>query len=374
MNFDITAWADEVWTKIEKKVANTVRNTDCLFPYTTENGRFVEHKSHDVNYWTNGFWAGIMWLMYKATGDEIYMEKANATENGLDDALYGYWGLSHDVGFMWHLSSVANFRITGNEKSLTRGIIAANYLCGRYHTEGRFIKAWGNRGHNYYNAIIDCMMNLPLLYWASEETDDPRYRFIAENHADTVIRTFIRDDGSVNHINLYDSETGEFIDSEGGQGYGKGSSWTRGQAWAIYGFMLSYIHTKHERYLNAAKRVAHYFMAALGSTGEYVPDCDFRSPKEPVYKDTTAGVIAACGLLELAKAVPEGERDMYRDFAVRILRETEEKYADWTENEASVIQMGTEAYERGQNMPIIYGDYYFIEAILKLKGNDIFMW
>ena len=374
MGIDTTNWINSIWDKIEKKLEYTSHNTECEFPYTTENGKFVEHSSKDINYWTNGFWAGILWLMYQATNDEFYKEKADSIEDKLDTALYGYWGLSHDVGFMWHLSSVANYRITGKKQSLTRGIIAANYLSGRYHAVGGFIKAWGNRGYQYYNAIIDCMMNLPLLYWASEETEDPRYKFIAENHADTVIKTFIREDGSVNHINLYNSETGEFIDSEGGQGYQKGSSWTRGQAWAIYGFILSYIHTKKERYLNAAKRVAHYFMAALAATGEFVPNCDFRAPKEPVYKDTTAGVIAACGLIEISKVVPEYEQSMYLDFALMILKETEEKYADWTEEEASIIQMGTEAYERGHNVPIIYGDYYFIEAILKLKGSDIFMW
>lgn len=374
MNTDIKDWADKIWDKIDRKLIRTSRSTECRFPYTTENGKFVEHSSGNINFWTNGFWAGILWMMYLETGDENYRKKAETAEEGLDEALYGYWGLSHDVGFMWHLSSVANYRATANEKSLTRGIIAANYLSGRYHAKGEFIKAWGNRGNSYYNAIIDCMMNLPLLYWASEETDDPRYKFIAEKHADTVIRTFIRDDGSVNHINLYDSETGEFKDSEGGQGYRKGSSWTRGQAWAIYGFVLSYIHTKEERYLNAAKRVAHYFMAALSATGEFVPNCDFRAPKEPVYKDTTAGVVAACGLIELSRAVPEFEQSMYLDFAIKILKETEEKYADWTENEDAIIQMGTEAYSQGHNMPIIYGDFFFIEAILKLKGSDIFMW
>lgn len=367
-------WVNETWKKIREKLDKTSKENKCRFPYTTKEGAFVEHSSKRANYWTNGFWPGILWMMYYQTKEEHYRQQAEKIENELDEVLYDYMSLSHDVGFMWLSSSVANYRITGNEDSKKRGIIAAAYLASRYNVNGKFIRAWGNSGCEHYNAIIDCMMNLPILYWASEETGDPRYRFIAENHADTVIDTFIREDGSVNHINLYDAMTGEYKDSEGGQGYAKGSSWTRGQAWAIYGFALSYIHTKNKKYLVAAKRVAHYFMAALAATDDYVPNCDFRSPKEPVYKDSTAGVIAACGLIEIAKVVPEFEKDMYMNFAIKILKETEEKYADWSDGEASIIQMGTEAYERGQNMSIIYGDYYFIEAILKLKGNDILLW
>lgn len=367
-------WVNETWEKIKKKLDKTSRENECRFPYTTKDGKFVEHSSESVLYWTNGFWPGILWMMYYQTKEEHYREQAEKIEKLLDEALGNYMGLSHDVGFMWLSTSVANYRITGSEEAKKRAMVAVAYMASRYNINGKIIRAWGNSGWKYYNAIIDCMMNLPILYWASEETEDPRYKFIAENHANTVMETFVRDDGSVNHINLYDAMTGEFLDSEGGQGYGKGSSWTRGQAWAIYGFALSYIHTKNEKYLATAKRVAHYFMAALAATGEFVPNCDFRSPKEPVYKDTTAGVIAACGLIEIAKYVPEFEKSMYLDFAMKILKETEEKYADWSDEEPSIIGMGTEAYERGQNMPIIYGDYYFIEAVLKLKGNDILLW
>lgn len=109
--------------------------------------------------------------------------------------------------------------------------------------------------------IIDCLMNLPLLYWADELTDDHRYDSIAKEHADTALRYILREDGSCNHIVQFDSETGEFVKSLGGQGYGEGSSWSRGQSWAVYGFTLSYLYTKEERYLNAAKQAAHYFIA-----------------------------------------------------------------------------------------------------------------
>ena len=217
------------------------------------------------------------------------------------------------------------------------------------------------------------MMNLPLLYWASDELGDPRFTYIAEAHADTTIDTHIRPDGSVRHIVVHDHENGGMIDELYGQGYAMGSSWSRGQSWALYGFVLSYIHTGKEEYLNAAKRVAHYFISCV--CDDYLPKCDFRSPKEPVIYDSTAGAIAACGLIEIAKAVPEFERSIYMDAAVNMLKALEEKFCNWDENYDSILQMGTSAYS-GQNhhLNLIYGDFYFVEAVLKLRGSNFLIW
>lgn len=365
-------WAENIWQKLEKKLEYTVRNTDeRVFAYTTKNGKFVN--DFDVSWWTNGFWPGILWLMYSETQNPLYRERAEILEKELEKPLYEFEKIDHDVGFMYLLSSVANYRLTGNNESKRKGLLASSLLASRYNDAGKFIRAWNGKHVTGY-AIIDCMMNIPLLYWASRELCDPRFEFIAKNHADTVLKTFIRDDGSVNHINCFNAETGEFIETLKGQGYEVGSSWTRGQAWAIYGFVLSYIYTKQQKYLDAAKKVAHYFIASLSAKDDFVPDCDFRAPKEPLYKDTTAGVIAACGLIEISKCVGTYEKDMYLNSAFKILKETEMRYANWSNDEASIIQMGTQAYDTGQNMPIIYGDYFFIEAILKLKGTKILLW
>lgn len=365
-------WVNEIWEKIEKKLSYTSKNTaPDIFAYTTRDGKFIDKNGY-IYQWTNGFWPGIMWLMYAGTKDNSYKEIGEALEEKLDEALYGFEGLHHDVGFMWLPSSVANYRLTGNEQSKKRGLIAAAYLASRYNPAGKFIRAWNGQEEIGWT-IIDCMMNIPLLYWASDVTGDPRYKAIAMNHADTVLETFIRKDGSVNHINSFNPETGEFIETFGGQGYEKGSAWSRGQSWAIYGFVLSYIHTGKQEYLDAAKRVAHFFIANLSANDDFVPNCDFRCPKEPVYKDTTAGMVAACGMIEISRNVPEYEKDLYFNSAIKILKATE-KYCDWSNDEASIVGMGTEAYNRGCNMPIIYGDYYFIEAILKLKNVDMLFW
>lgn len=142
----------------------------------------------------------------------------------------------------------------------------------------------------------------------------------------------------------------------------------------LYGFALSYIHTGKQEYLDTAKKIAHYFIACI--CDDYLPKCDFRSPNEPVIYDSTAGAIAACGLLEIAKNVPEHEKKIYFNAAVKMLKALEENFCNWEEDEDSILQMGTEAYHReeGKHIPIIYGDYYFVEAIYKLKGNTTLFW
>jgi unsaturated chondroitin disaccharide hydrolase len=370
-------WIDEVWNKIEKKINYTTDDIGIAFPHLSRDGKYDDMNKSDIYWWTNGFWPGIMWLMYVGTKNEKYKTKAETLEKEIDKALYGYTGLHHDVGFMWLTSSVANYRLTGNEQSKVRGQIAASILASRYNIKGKYIRAWNKDTWNEENkgwAIIDCMMNIPLLYWAAEVEKDDRFKYIAMQHADTVMKNFIRPDGSSNHIVEFNPETGEYVDTFGGQGYEAGSSWSRGQAWAIYGFVLSYIHTQKQEYLDTAKRVANYFISCIAE--DYVPDCDFRSPIEPLIKDTTAGAIAACGLIEIAKSVKEYEKKTYLKAAMNILKALEKNYCNWTTEEQAILTMGTVAYHNleGRNIPIIYGDYYFIEAILKLKGNDILFW
>lgn len=365
-------WVKETWDKVENKLAKVAPNVDTAFPYTSKDGKYVPHSSGRASWWTNGFWAGMMWLMYKQTGDEIYRKIAEDCEEKLDITMHEFNELHHDVGFMWLLSAVANYRLTGNEMSKTRGMHAATLLAGRYNAQAKFIRAWN--GDNIGLAIIDCMMNIPLLYWASNESGDPRFRYAAESHADTAMNCFVRPDGSCNHIVIFDPVTGEVLSTPGGQGYESGSSWSRGQSWAIYGFALSYIHTGKQEYLDTAKKVAHYFIANLDETG--VPAVDFRSPAGDDMKDSTAGCVAACGLIEIAKAVPEHEKAMYLRAAMRILKGIDAHCCDYSDSEQSIVQKGTEAYfnKDGIHIPIIYGDYYFMEALTKLMGNDTLFW
>ncbi|MDQ6421415.1 glycoside hydrolase family 88 protein [Paenibacillus sp. LHD-117] len=369
-------WVENVIAKLTAKMDAVSERSKTKIPYTTKNGKHDNQIETDINWWTNGFWGGMMWLMYHETGAPNYKEIANFTEDALDLCFHQFYGLHHDVGFMWLPTSVANYKVTGNSESRKRAMHAANLLAGRFNLAGGFIRAWNDdtasedtRGW----AIVDCMMNLPLLYWASEETKDPRYAQIAIKHADTALEAFIRPDGSVNHIVEFDPFHGGVVRTYGGQGYEEGSSWTRGQTWALYGFMMSYMHTGKQKYLQAAKRVAHYFMANIPDNG--VIPIDFRQPKDPAYEDSTAAAIAACGLIEIAKAVGEYEKDVYVNAALKLLKTLDASYCDWTTDSDHLLMKGSAAYHHQDiHISIIYGDYYFMEAIFKLKGNDLFLW
>ncbi len=367
-------WIDSTWDKLVTKLRKTsVSARDKLPKYATD-GVYDDLSEKLITWWTNGFWPGMMWLMYVGTKEDCFRQTAELGEQKLDKALWEKPDVvHHDVGFMWHLTAGANYKITGNETSKNRNLHAAALLAARYNLNTHVIKAWNYAGHDGYT-IIDSMMNICQLYWAAEQTNNIAYKQIAMNHADTCLKNHIRPDGSVYHILNYDPITGDFLgEAELTQGYGKGSSWTRGQAWAIYGFVLSYIHTGEQRYLDAAKKVAHYFISAVIASG-YMPKSDFRSPDEPAYWDSSAGAITACGLIEIAKAVPEFEKKMYIDAALKILKAIEKDHCDWTDNNESIVQDSSGSYNREVNVSYIFGDYFFTEAIYKLKGFEPLFW
>ena len=367
-------WIDETWAKIETKLRRNSELCRHKIPLRTVDGVYDDHSGGKCNAWTNGFWPGIMWLMYAATKEETFRETAENAENAMDVALEDYCGLFHDVGFMWHISAGANYKLTGNEKSKNRNLHAAAVLAARYNVNGEFIKAWNEEGYEGW-VIIDCMMNIPLLYWAAEQTNNIALKQIAMHHADTSLRDHIRPDGSVYHIMDYDIETGECKGyATHTQGYdAETSSWSRGQAWAIYGYALSYIHTGEERYLDAAKKVAHYFIANVAAT-DYIPLADFRAPADPVYIDTSAGAIAACGMIEIAKAVPEFEKKMYMDAALKLMKALVDNQCDWSEEEQAILQNSSACHAQGVHETWIYGEYYFVEAMYKLKGFEPLFW
>jgi unsaturated chondroitin disaccharide hydrolase len=374
-NTQTNSWVDKAWEHTVEKVSKTSRRIGATFPHITVNGKYDSAKAE---WWTSGFWPGLLWLMYRETGDEQLREYAASCEDQLDSVLENFYQLSHDIGFMWSLSAVAQHKLTGNEQSKRRGLIAASHLAGRFNLKGNFIRAWSDSATESRAgwAIIDCTMNLPILYWASETLNDPRFKYIAMVHADTVIREFVREDGSVRHIVCFDPHTGERVSVRAGQGYSEDSAWSRGNAWALHGLILSYRYTKEQRYLDAVKRIAHYFISALPE--DHVPYWDFRAPKEEQdCVDTSAAACAASGLLEIANWVPELEASLYREAGERIVKSLYENYGAWDSDEEGLVTKGTIYYksERYPNhVPIIYGDFFFVEALTKLKGQREVLW
>jgi unsaturated chondroitin disaccharide hydrolase len=393
-------WLDAIYDKLLVKMKAECARIGTQIPYTTgEDGKYHDitetrwGKNPDgtthVGFWTNGFWPGMLWQMYEATGDEDYRKAAVGVEERLDVLLRSAETVDHDVGFLFLLSSVANYRKTGDKEGRRRGLLGASLLASRYNLDGKFIRAWpdymapmakqfgGGSGDIRGWMIIDCMMNIPLLYWASEETGDPRFKKIAVNHAKTAQQYVVRPDGSCNHIVAFDPDSGQYLTNPGGQGYKQGSSWSRGQSWAVYGFALSYRHTGDESFLNTAKQCAHYCIANM-AVCNWLPLVDYRQPAQPVKYDSTAAMCTACGLLEIAGHVDGNEARFYTEAACRVLRACDEKFADWDPKKDAITTGGTFFHHDpdGTNteVPIIYGDYFFIEAILRLKGKALFTW
>ena len=369
-------WAQDVAEKIRSKMAWVSEKNRDKIPYTTNpDGSYNDLTASNLSWWTNGFWGGIQWLLYQDTGEERYAEIARVSEYKLERCLSDFYGMDHDVGFLFLLTAVADYRLTGNPDGRRIGLHAANLLAGRFNPVGRFIRAW-NDAPNLDNrgwAIIDCLMNLNLLYWATEETGDPRYRQVALAHTDTVLRSFLRADGSACHIVEFDPGTGRRVRDYGGQGYQDGSAWSRGQGWAVYGLTLGYSHTGREDYLRAAQRVADYVLAHLPESG-LVP-IDFCQPAEPAFEDGAGAAILADGLIELSQAVPGEDGARYLDGAVRILQALDSLRADWTRASDAILQNCSVAYHsQERHIPLVYGDFFFLEAVYKLCGVGKLLW
>ena len=373
------SWVKNVSLKILDKMDWVSDKNKNKLPYTTgPDGSYDDRSTaglstgQNCSWWTNGFWGGMMWQMYHRTLRQKYLQYAVTCEEKLDNCFTEYYGLNHDVGFLWLPTAVADYHCTHNLNARRRALHAANILAGRFNPAGNFIRAWDDidgedtRGW----AIIDCMMNIPLLYWASVETNDPRFGQIARRHADTVCNAFVRSDGSVCHIVEFDPETGARLRSRGGQGYGHGSAWTRGQGWALYGFALSYRYTRNQDYLHTAEQVARYCLSQLGKDG-FVP-IDFRQPEDAPQEDNCGACVIACGMLELVGHTADIElRNRCQDAALRILRRVTTLRCDWSRSCDAIVQYCSASWENGINMTMNYADYYLMEAIFRLEGREL---
>ena len=206
-----------------KRIAEKFRRTaetaaeEGIIPYQSAEGKWIVSPYDGNSWWTGGFWPGLMWQLWKLTGDGFFLTEARRAEKLLTDEFRTFRKLNHDVGFMYLLSCGADAKLTGDEQAETDLLHAASLLMGRFNPAG-FIRAWNEPERTGF-AIIDCMMNLTLLYRASRDTGDPRFRQVAGIHADTTLREFLREDGSVSHIIELDPETGKRVREHPGQGW-----------------------------------------------------------------------------------------------------------------------------------------------------------
>ena len=313
-------------TTLQQAIANVRRNIPRFGDQYPHNGDGLAYVLTDNDHWMTSFWIGQLWLAYHVTGDDEFRREAERRLASFDYRLVNRIGESHDLGFLYSLSARAQWQLTGDSAARQLGIDAADRLITRFHPKGEYIQAWGvmNSPEEGGRMIVDCLMNLPLLFWASHETGDPKYAEVARKHAATTLRYLVRDGDRTYHTFFFNQETGDPIGGKTAQGFADDSLWSRGQAWAIYGFALAADWTGDRTLLDTSIRLAERFWAELGS--DLVPLWDFRVPPDgPQKRDSSAGAITACALFKLAALVDDPAlATTFKDRAERItLRLTE---------------------------------------------------
>lgn len=369
----------EMVSFILKKTEDNVKKFGDKCPCSVVNGKYEFASTND---WRLGFWGGILNYCYELSGEKIFFEGAKRQNEILRDRLYNHpETLDHDIGFLYAPTIFAEYKITGNKECLNTARDAADILIKRYNAKGKFIQAWDEwpfekdfSKNNPRRMIIDCMFNLPLLFEISKETGDDKYAVVAESHADTCSRTIVREDGTTFHTYLFNPETGEPDRGETWQGYADDSCWSRGQAWAAGGFTMAYRYTKNEQFLKTAIKTSDKFIELL--EGNYLPAWDFVFKGRNAALDASAAGIAACGLLELSEYVDKEKGAFYHDAAEKIVN------ALWTlcsskndDDYEALIKRCTGFFAKNSEVDtgIIYGDYYFVKAVVKLAGKKWFV-
>ncbi|MBD1382272.1 glycoside hydrolase family 88 protein [Bacillus sp. IB182487] len=322
--------------------------------------------------WTAGFWTGMLWLAYELTSDEKYRRIAETQLDSFKERIDKRIHVdTHDLGFLYTLSAISAYKLTESNEAKQMALQAADLLVDRYHEKAGILQAWGDltNPNQRGRMIIDCNMNLPLLYWASEVTGRDKYYQIANSHAWQAARYIVRNDSSTYHTFYMNPETGEPIKGDTHQGFSDESCWSRGQAWAIYGFTLSYLYTNDLRYIDTAKKTANYFLNRLPSDFVCYWDLIFTEGNEE--RDSSGAAIAACGLLELSKHLPllDENKKIYENAALRIILSLSENYTTKNNNQSNGILLQGVYHKRenvGVNECCIWGDYFYFEALVRL--------
>lgn len=359
---------------LESALADALKKLDKL--WEDMNGKFPSETSIKNKYeiwendkgWGTGFYTGMFWLAYEATGDEKYKERALAQIPSYEKRIDEQLGVNHhDMGFLYCPSCVASYKIDGCEQGKRAAIKAADHLLTRYIEEGKFIQAWGNVGESL-RLIIDCMNNIPLLFWASEETGDKNYYEKAYNHAVTTINNIVREDASTHHTYFFEPD-GTPAYGKTAQGAADDSCWARGQAWIISGLPISYKYTKEEIMTDLFEKVANYFINRLPK--DFVPYWDMIfSDGSGEERDSSSASIAACGFHEMIPHIKdENLRKIYEGVVDKMMYSLYTNYSTKDTPESNGLLLHAVYTKRG-NFGVdecnIWGCYYYMEALVRM--------
>lgn len=364
--------------RVLEKIDHNIESFGDKFPEPASRGQV--YPLIDNTDWTSCFWTGMLWLVYDATGSEKYREAAekhlDSFRNRIENQICTD---THDLGFLYSLSCVAAYRLTGNEQAKEIALKAAKELTVRYFPKAGILQAWGNlqdpeqRGR----MIIDCCMNLPLLYWASQVTGDSQYADIARSHVKQAEKYIVREDASTYHTYYMDVETGLPRCGKTAQGFSDSSCWSRGQAWGIYGFVLSNIYKQDEELIHSAKKLANYFLNRLPEDLICYWDLVFTEGDEE--RDSSAAAIAVCGLLELVKQLPKDsqEHKLYSCAAAGMLNSLITNYeAMPLPGSNGLLKHAVYAKPDGKGIDecCIWGDYFYLEALVRCLKDWKLYW
>jgi rhamnogalacturonyl hydrolase YesR len=323
----------------------------------------------DSRWWCSGFFPGVLWYLYENDPKPELLDYARLYTARVEKEKDNKG--THDLGFMLYCSFGNGLRLTGDPAYRDVLLTGAESLSTRYRADLGLIKSWDNNKWQY-PVIIDNMMNLELLFWASRESGNQRFRNICISHADRTMAEHYREDFSTYHVVSYDTITGAPNAKQTHQGYSDASAWSRGQAWGLYGYAVMYRETKDGRYLNLAKNAAHFLLSHPNMPADYIPYWDFNAPNIPdELRDVSAGTVICSALIELSGYVDEDLSKEYLRVAETQLRAlASPAYTAAPGENGNFILMhsvGSAPHNSEVDVPLTYADYYYVEALLRYK-------
>lgn len=343
-----------------------------MFKPSNSDNNFYKPANNDE--WTNGMWSGEINIMYELTGDNNLRKKALEHVDDFYERIKTMRSIkNHDMGFLYSPSCVAAYKLYGSSKGRDAALMAADYLISRFQEKGQFIQAWGAIGSpNCHRLIIDCLMNIPLLFWATEESGNEKYKDIALKHFNTSIHCVLRPDNSTYHTYYFDPDTGKPLYGATHQGNRNDSAWARGQAWGIYGSALAYRYTHSEVALDVFNKTKDFFISHLPNSIIPYWDFDFDDTSNEE-RDSSALAIAICGILEMSDLIASSQ---LRKTAISLLEPLYDMCAvkDPSISNGQLLHgvyckhtITNTAKNRGIDECNTWGDYFYVEALMRAK-------